>query len=142
MRCLLFLVKSLAAKTPQPTPASLSRLSLSEPAIGTPQRVSNLRQSCLQRDRHRCVVTRKFDIQEGEARFKTDGNNVKDDDENPLLPESNDMTYLEVAHIIPHSLMFLSDIEGESKLVRHHVCLLIFADRFSRLGESKLPTKF
>ncbi|KAL5335920.1 hypothetical protein BJX70DRAFT_304963 [Aspergillus crustosus] len=116
-------LKSLAAKTPQPTPASLSRLHLSEPAIGTPQRVSNLRQNCLQRDRHRCVVTRKFDLQEGETRYKTDGNNVKDDDENPLLPESNDMAYLEVAHIIPHSLMSLRDVEGESKLVCHYVCL-------------------
>ncbi|KAL4816248.1 hypothetical protein BDW67DRAFT_185072 [Aspergillus spinulosporus] len=114
-------LKILAMKTPQPTPASLFGLNLSEPAIGTRQSI--LRQSCLQRNRHRCVVTQRFDTQEGKTRYKIDRNNVKDDDGNPLMPERNEMAYLEVAHIIPHSLMFLSDIEGDSKpkLVAHEI---------------------
>ncbi|KAH8430179.1 HNH endonuclease signature motif containing protein [Aspergillus melleus] len=109
-------LKTLAAKTPQPTPASVSRLKESEQAIGTPQRISNLRKTCLARDRHRCVVTRKFDVREAERRYKSDGENVQDDDGNPLLPEAEDATNLEVAHIIPHSLMSHSDSAGESKL--------------------------
>ncbi|KAG0158382.1 hypothetical protein PDIDSM_5896 [Penicillium digitatum] len=109
-------LKSLAAKTPQPTPAFLSRPDLSDPAIGTPQRVSNLRKCCLTRDRHRCVVTRKFDVREAEARYRIDGSNVRDDDGNSLLEETGNTTFLEVAHIIPHSLMSHSDISGESKL--------------------------
>lgn len=89
----------------------------SEPAIGTPQRVSNLRHLCLVRDRHRCVITRKFDALEGEARYNIHGDQLTDDEGNSLLPESSDMALLEVAHIIPHSLMSLSNIEGEPKLV-------------------------
>ncbi|KKK23942.1 hypothetical protein P175DRAFT_0438077 [Aspergillus ochraceoroseus IBT 24754] len=115
-------LKALAAKTPQPTPASVSHLKSSELAIGTPQRVSNLRHLCLKRDRHRCVITRKFDALEGETRYNTYGDEVTDNDGNSLLPESDDMTYLEVAHIIPHSLMSFSDLEGEPKLTeRKHI---------------------
>lgn len=137
MECLLYLVKTLAAKTPQPTPASVSRLKESEQAIGTPQRISNLRKTCLARDRHRCVVTRKFDVREAERRYKSDGENVQDDDGNPLLPEAEDATNLEVAHIIPHSLMSHSDSAGESKLVRHYWYFRLPADRSSRLSENK-----
>ncbi|KAI2838196.1 hypothetical protein CBS147321_10996 [Aspergillus niger] len=131
-------LKSLAAKTPQPTPASLSRLDLSGSAIGTPQRVSNLRKSCLTRDRHRCVVTRKFDIREAEMRYKIDGENVKDDDGKPLVEEAENTAYLEVAHIIPHSLMSHSDIEGESKLterkqVAHKILKMFNPDAFYRI---------
>ncbi|BCR99988.1 HNH endonuclease signature motif containing protein [Aspergillus luchuensis] len=115
-------LKALATKTPQPTPASVSRLMSSEPAIGTPQRVSNLRHLCLVRDRHRCVITRKFDALEGEARYNIHGDQLTDDEGNSLLPESSDMALLEVAHIIPHSLMSLSNIEGEPKLTeRKHI---------------------
>ena len=97
-----------------------------EPTIGIPQHIPDLRQACLTRDRHRCVVTRKFDIWEAEKRCKVlDGDDVKDDDGNPLLQEAKDMTYLEVAYIIPHSFMSHSDIHiaGESKLVRYRLSL-------------------
>ncbi|RAL04004.1 HNH endonuclease signature motif containing protein [Aspergillus ibericus CBS 121593] len=109
-------LKALAAKTPQPTPASLSRAPLSNSGIGTPQRLSTLRRDCLVRDRHRCVVTRKFDIQEADRRLSRDGTDFKDDDGASLLPESDEMTFLEVAHIIPHSLMSLTSIDGEPQL--------------------------
>ncbi|OJZ85655.1 hypothetical protein ASPFODRAFT_207522 [Aspergillus luchuensis CBS 106.47] len=112
-------LKALAAKTPQPTPASLSRALISEAGVGTPQRISTLRQDCLLRDRHRCVVTPKFDIQEAEDRLAKDGTDFKDDDGGSLLPESNAMAFLEVAHIIPHSLMSLTSINGEPKLPEH-----------------------
>jgi hypothetical protein len=114
------LVKASAGKTPQPTPA-LSRSTTSEVAIGTPKRVSNLRKSCLIRDRYRCVVTRRFDAQEAQNRYKRDGQDVKDDDGKSLLPERDTMAYLEVAHIIPHSLKSLTGEGGDRKLVREHI---------------------
>ncbi|BCS01847.1 HNH endonuclease signature motif containing protein [Aspergillus luchuensis] len=113
------LVKALAAKTPQLTPASFSRAQISEAGVGTPQRIPTLRRGCLLRDRHRCVVTRKFDIQEAEDRLAKDGTDFKDDDRGSLLPESDAMAFLEVAHIIPHSLMSLTSIDGEPKLPEH-----------------------
>lgn len=61
-------VRASSVKTPQPTPTSLSSLQSSTP-IGTRQRVSVLRKSCLVRDRHRCVVTRKFDRADARKRF-------------------------------------------------------------------------
>ncbi|KAE8150581.1 hypothetical protein BDV25DRAFT_108046 [Aspergillus avenaceus] len=112
-------LKALAGKTPQPTPA-LSHVRTPETATGTPQRVSNLRRDCLTRDRHRCVITRKFDAQEGQNRYKRDGQNVRDDDGKSLLPERDRMAYLDVAHIIPHSLMSLTSEEGERRLVSGH----------------------
>lgn len=114
------LVKALATKTPQPTPASLSRAQISEAGVGTPQRISTLRRDCLLRDRHRCVVTRKFDIRAAEDRLAKDGTDPKDDDGGSLLPESDTMAFLEVAHIIPHSFMPLTSIDGEPKLVCNH----------------------
>ncbi|KAF1810202.1 hypothetical protein P152DRAFT_102443 [Eremomyces bilateralis CBS 781.70] len=107
----------LPRKTPQPTPA-LSRTKTPEIAIGTPQRVSNLRKACLIRDRYRCVITRKFDAQEGQNRYKEHGRDVKDDDGNSLLPERDTMTFLEVAHIIPHSLKSLTGEGGEWRLIQ------------------------
>ncbi|EDP53675.1 hypothetical protein KXV73_005715 [Aspergillus fumigatus] len=108
-------LKALAVKTPQPTPA-LSHSRTPEATFGTPQRVSNLRQACLIRDRHRCVISRKFDAEEGQGRYKRDGPNSKDDDGKSLLEERDNMAFLEVAHIIPHSLMSLTSEEGEWRL--------------------------
>ncbi|KAH1447010.1 hypothetical protein KXW65_003720 [Aspergillus fumigatus] len=108
-------LKALAVKTPQPTPA-LSHSRTPEATVGTPQRVSNLRRACLKRDRHRCVISRRFDAQEGQKRYKRDGLNLKDDDGKSLLPERDNMAFLEVAHIIPHSLMSLTSEADEWRL--------------------------
>jgi hypothetical protein len=43
---------------------------------------------------------------------------VKDDDGKSLLPERDTMAYLEVAHIIPHSLKSFTGDGGDRKLVR------------------------
>ncbi|KAJ5201644.1 uncharacterized protein N7498_006307 [Penicillium cinerascens] len=53
-------LRASSVKTPQPTPTSLSSLQSSTPT-GTRQLISDLRQNYLIRDRHRCVVSRKFD---------------------------------------------------------------------------------
>ncbi|OAL62626.1 hypothetical protein A7C99_5008 [Trichophyton rubrum] len=97
-------LRASSAKTPQPTPSSLSSIQPSTPT-GTTQRVSILRQNCLVRDHHRCVVSRKFDKSEASRRLEQDGDDFKDDDGNPLKNKRNDeFGYLQVAHILPHCL--------------------------------------
>jgi hypothetical protein len=46
---------------------------------------------------------------------------LKDDDGKSLLDERDNMAFVEVAHIIPHSLMSLTTEEGEWRLVSAHV---------------------
>lgn len=107
------LVRASSVKTPQPTPRSLSSIQASTPT-GTTQRVSILRQSCLVRDHHRCVVSRKFDKSEAGKRWKQDGEDCKDDDGNLLKNESSDrFQYLEVAHILPHCLTTVSSRDND-----------------------------
>lgn len=74
-----------------------------EHSIGTPERVASLRGDCLVRDRHRCVISRDFDYEEGRNRLRTAGEEAKDDDGNSLATDPK-FSHLEVAHILPHSL--------------------------------------
>ncbi|KIH86383.1 hypothetical protein SPBR_08438 [Sporothrix brasiliensis 5110] len=108
-------LKASTRKTPQPSPAYHSAvLSAQEGVttahgfIGTSERLASLRWECLVRDRHRCVITRHFSSDEYEARFKLDGNDASDDD-GILFSEQTpgQLAPLEVAHILPHSLMKL-----------------------------------
>lgn len=82
---------------------------------GVSGRLSSLRRDCLIRDRHRCVITRRFDLREALIRDDRDDINAKDDDGNWLRDEIEDPEFLEVAHILPHSL--LSSKDGNSQLV-------------------------
>ena len=96
-------MKASAKKTPQPTPATLSEIQLSlNPST---KRVATLRRDCLIRDRYRCVISQVFDRNEGLRRTKRDKDNAKDDDGNLLKDEDKRAEVLEVAHILPHSLM-------------------------------------
>ncbi|KAL2145279.1 hypothetical protein VTI28DRAFT_7647 [Corynascus sepedonium] len=105
----LFLpLKAYARKTPQPSPlyhSAIQQLQGGVGFVGTPERISTLRGACLIRDRHRCVVTRRFDRSEAVKRYKFAGNNARDDNGN-LLVEEQPGTFepLEIAHILPHSL--------------------------------------
>ncbi|KAI0435593.1 hypothetical protein F4803DRAFT_567531 [Xylaria telfairii] len=91
-------LKASTKKTPQPSPTF----------AGTPDRLSALRGACLVRDHHRCVISHSFDSSEAQARIDKMGEtNALDNDghllyQDPIRPEP-----LEVAHIIPHSLMKL-----------------------------------
>lgn len=103
----VYLVKANGKKTPQPTPAQISATrSIKSPheIIGTVERVSYLRSLCLIRDRHRCVVSRVFDFQEELRRLRAHGPGVVDDDGN-VIKAKDPREYLEVAHILPHSLI-------------------------------------
>ncbi|KGY15350.1 hypothetical protein PABG_11651 [Paracoccidioides brasiliensis Pb03] len=93
-------LRASSVKTSQPTPLSLSSLQASTPK-GLTQRVSILRQSCLIRDHHRCVVSHRFDRKEAQRRIKQDGIESEDDDRALLRNEPGEFEYLEVAHILP-----------------------------------------
>lgn len=110
-------VKASSAKTPQPTPTTLSVPSLSSEQVlpGSAARLATLRRDCLIRDKLRCVITRMFDETEAVKRIQMHGNNAADDDGGLF----NEVANLQVAHILPHSLMSLegdTDIVGESFL--------------------------
>ncbi|KAH8433748.1 HNH endonuclease signature motif containing protein [Aspergillus melleus] len=104
-------LRASSAKTPQPTPLSLS--SNQHGATGTKSRVSRLRQESLKRDHHRCVVSRKFDRAEAKKRLEQNENSKDDDGELLRNQRSDQFEYLEVAHIIPHSLATVSSEDSE-----------------------------
>jgi len=110
-------VKASAKKTPQPTPATLSEIQLSlNPST---RRVATLRRDCLIRDRYRCVISRAFDWNEGLRRIELDRDNAKDDNGNLLKDEDKRAETLEVAHILPHSLMSYN-AGGQTELVCYY----------------------
>ena len=105
------MVVASTKKTPQPSPASHSAVQRAQGGegqafLGTPERLSALRSLCLSRDRHRCVISRSFDVSEVRKRTtharRQDG--VARDDDGIPLSEEDSYEYLEVAHILPHSL--------------------------------------
>jgi HNH endonuclease len=118
-----YLVKASGRKTPQPSPSPHSVTQPGQQLSGTSQRLSTLRHNCLIRDRHRCVVSHKFDKNEAIRRAQRDGNNATDDDGYWLRDERMELDYLEVAHILPHSLMSFKASDGQSQLVcSEYIC--------------------
>ncbi|KAF4333192.1 hypothetical protein FBEOM_13000 [Fusarium beomiforme] len=101
------IVKAAGSKTPQPSPAANSRITSTRPVVGSVERVASLRRDCLVRDRYRCVISRDFDMKEAERRIEESGYDYASDDQGQLLKEqeSGSFAELEVAHILPHSLM-------------------------------------
>lgn len=62
------------------------------------------------------MISRKFDIAEARKRAEQHGDDCEDDDGNPLRNEARGgFQYLEVAHILPHSLRTVTP--GETDLV-------------------------
>ncbi|KAG8415790.1 hypothetical protein J3458_009610 [Metarhizium acridum] len=103
-------LRALTAKTPQPTPhyRSATLRSSSKDFVGTPERLSTLRGDCLVRDKHRCVISRVYDKTRAEKQAAADV--MLDDDQRPI--KDGKFAYLEVAHIMPHSLVQVgSDLE-------------------------------
>ncbi|KAJ5677682.1 uncharacterized protein N7477_003315 [Penicillium maclennaniae] len=106
-------LRASSVKTPQPTPTSLSSLQSPKPT-GTRQRVSALRHNCLIRDRHRCVVSRKFDRVAARERFAENAESCADDDGNLLKNKSSDQfQFLEVAYILPYCLTTVASSESD-----------------------------
>ncbi|KAI0412237.1 hypothetical protein F5X98DRAFT_367467 [Xylaria grammica] len=88
-------LKASTKRNPQPPPA--------ERFAGRPERLSSLRATCLIRDRHLCVISRRFGQQDALKRMKEDRKGAKDDDGNLLVSQPR-FGKLEVAHILPRSL--------------------------------------
>ncbi|RBR09925.1 uncharacterized protein FIESC28_09671 [Fusarium coffeatum] len=106
-------LKALTKKTPQPTPASHSAVMKPQRQdrvfSDTPERLATLRGACLIRDWHRGVISRKFDRAEALKRFQQHGDNkAVDQDDVPLAEPGQMFDYLEVAHILSHSLTQLN----------------------------------
>jgi hypothetical protein len=104
-------VRAAANKTPQPSPvyhAAVQQAQTQEEQqriqdyLGTPERLKTLWAECLRGDRHRCVITRAFNVTE--AKDRLDQDSAKDDDGYPL-DASNQYANLEAAHIIPFGLV-------------------------------------
>lgn len=109
-------MKASTKKTPQPSPALHSAVLEAQGRggqqyVGTGPRLSILRRDCLIRDRHRCVISRRFDHAEAWERRNTPGG-ARDDEGNLLENDPDDPEFLEVAHILPHSLT-TADQDGE-----------------------------
>ncbi|KAI1360322.1 hypothetical protein F5Y08DRAFT_51778 [Xylaria arbuscula] len=101
-------LKAEGKKTPQPSPvfrSAIDRVQAGHSFAGTPERLSALRGACLIRDHHRCVISHRFDRTEALARMRKDGERRALDDDGNLLSRERRAAPLEVAHIIPHSLM-------------------------------------
>ncbi|EPE09763.1 hypothetical protein F503_07539 [Ophiostoma piceae UAMH 11346] len=105
-------LKASTSQTPQPSPAIHSAVLRAQGAtdsqayIGTEERLSTLRAECLVRDRHRCVISREFSNAEFGKRLELYGNEARDDDGILFSDLDNiKLDILEVAHILPHSLM-------------------------------------
>ncbi|KAI1758661.1 hypothetical protein GGR53DRAFT_516335 [Hypoxylon sp. FL1150] len=101
-------VKASTKKTPQPSPALHSAVQEAQgnggqQYVGTGPRLSVLRRDCLIRDRHRCVISRRFDLTEAMKRRRTPGGS-RDDEGNRIADDELEPAQLEVAHILPHSL--------------------------------------
>ena len=120
-------MKTAGNKTPQPSPAPHSAvqkaLGQEQEFAGTPDRLSSLRGTCLIRDRHRCVISRKFDFKEAAKRIQKSGDDARDDDGVLLKNDPQAFETLEVAHVLPHSLM---KVEDGSELVCFSPTRLIF----------------
>ncbi|KIH94010.1 hypothetical protein SPBR_05977 [Sporothrix brasiliensis 5110] len=125
-------LKAAGKRTPQPTPASFSVpfLSSEQSLPGSESRVATLRRDCLIRDRHRCVITRQFDENEAFRRTKKHGYDAADDDGVRFadMPETDEFELLEVAHILPHSLMSMANDDDRSIARRNALAILEMLD--------------
>ncbi|EXM13778.1 hypothetical protein V3481_017334 [Fusarium oxysporum f. sp. vasinfectum] len=122
-------LKAAGSKTPQPSPATSSRITSTRPVVGSVERVASLRRDCLVRDRHRCVISRDFDMKEAERRIEESGYDYASDDQGQLLKEQEPGSFaeLEVAHILPHSLMTTT---GNPELNKSKETALAILDMF------------
>ncbi|KAK4194051.1 hypothetical protein QBC40DRAFT_322045 [Triangularia verruculosa] len=102
-------LKASTKKTPQPSPVYHSVIQQAQGRefqdfVGTPKRVSKLRGQYLIRDRHRYIISRRFNQSEVINRIRKGGDNTKDDNRN-LLSDENQFKNLKVIYILPHSLI-------------------------------------
>jgi hypothetical protein len=77
------------------------------------------------------VISRRFDIKEADRRIKTWGGGKATDDNGVLLiEEQEDFEFLEVAHILPHSLVH-AEKNAELVFLPNNIC---YASLLTNLG--------
>ncbi|PGG97760.1 hypothetical protein GX51_07141 [Blastomyces parvus] len=106
---------------------------LQENVAGTPARLSTLRRDCLIRDHNRCMATRLFNMTEAAGRFeqtRDTTSDLKDDDGQPLIFERSQLAQLEVAHIIPHSIMSATTVDGQLQVSKSKKTALSILNMF------------
>ncbi|KAK9476669.1 hypothetical protein V1514DRAFT_321901 [Lipomyces japonicus] len=106
LRCFFMPIKALAGNTPRITSRTTSFYDQDE-VMAISRRTSALRESCLIRDHHRCVVSRIFDIDV--VRKHKHKDRIIDDNGNEVS-RNDQIDYLEIAHIIPFSCLSLTNI--------------------------------
>lgn len=99
----LLSVKAAARRAPLPSLAS-------QPAV--PDLITDPREDCLIRDRHRCIITHAFDFDEAVTRHKQHANDALDDEGRSLFG-GNHFLHLEAAPILPHSLAEIGSSPSE-----------------------------
>ncbi|PTB45339.1 uncharacterized protein TrAFT101_000792 [Trichoderma asperellum] len=97
-------LKASARRAPLPT-------LMSQPAV--PDLITDPREDCLIRDRHRCVITQAFDFDEAVSRHKQYADEAKDDEERSLFKGGNHFLHLEAAPVLPHSLAEIGSSPSE-----------------------------
>lgn len=85
---------------------------------GTPERIASPRGACLIRDRYRCVISCKCDKAEALQRYRHH-------DETEPHDQGSNFAWLEVAHILPHSLTRLSSSGELVRVVGPGICRLL-----------------
>ncbi|EFY85509.1 hypothetical protein MAC_08456 [Metarhizium acridum CQMa 102] len=122
-------LKASTRRAPQYSPAyhsAVKRSRTAEPSLtGTSGRLKTLRGDCLVRDRHRCVISGKFDQEQAVKRVHECGDNAVDDHGSLLFGETFDI--LEVAHILPHSL---TQCNSDSELDKSRIAALEILNMF------------
>ncbi|EHK43051.1 hypothetical protein TRIATDRAFT_166868, partial [Trichoderma atroviride IMI 206040] len=112
-------LKAAARRAPLPSLTS-------QPAV--PDLITDPREDCLIRDRHRCIITHAFDFDEAVTRHKEQTNEAKDDEGRPLFG-GNRFLHLEAAPILPHSLAEIgSDPSEESRAKKLTLAILNIFD--------------
>ncbi|RMD44392.1 hypothetical protein DV735_g621, partial [Chaetothyriales sp. CBS 134920] len=107
-------LRAASNRTPRASPQGLPNFESVENLTGTPSRLASLRRDCLIRDRHRCVISRAFDEDEGDRRIKEAGiEEARDDEGIRFGDQQTSFDFLEVAHILPHSLMSVTTANPE-----------------------------
>ncbi|KAI0423410.1 hypothetical protein F5Y09DRAFT_357206 [Xylaria sp. FL1042] len=103
------LLKTSGKKTPQPSPAIHSAVQRAQENkktqgyIKTPDQISTLQHLCLVRNRHRYMISQKFNQRKAIGRFDYNHDNAQDNNRT-LLSEKASFNILKIAHILPHSL--------------------------------------
>ncbi|KAK9476547.1 hypothetical protein V1514DRAFT_321989 [Lipomyces japonicus] len=128
MNVFFLLFKASVGRTPEV--ARSSEFVDPDHVEGVSSRMRALRDLCLTRDDHRCVITHKLDI-----------NQIKKLRRQGTITGNEEVEFLEVAHIIPHALLSYPDAATElAKRVAFQMLKMFNVDVVARLEGPNIDT--